>query len=39
MDAGLPLTGRGIGESFVLLDSFTRDFNTPEDYLNYVSEN
>lgn len=37
--AGLPLTGRGIGESFVLLDSFTRDFNTPEDYLNYVSEN
>lgn len=37
--AGLPLDGRAIGESFVILDSFTRDFNTPEDYLNYVSEN
>lgn len=37
--AGLPLFGRGIGESFVILDSFTRDFNTPEDYLNYLSKN
>lgn len=37
--AGLPLSGRGIGESFVILDSFTRDFNTPEDYLNYLSKN
>ncbi len=37
--AGLPLSGREIGKSFVILDSFTRDFNTPEDYLNYVSEN
>ena len=37
--AGLPLSGREIGKSFVVLDSFTRDFNTPEDYLNYVSEN
>jgi hypothetical protein len=37
--AGLPLNGRGIGESFVILDSFTRDFNTPEDYLNYLSKN
>lgn len=36
---GLPLNGRGIGESFVILDSFTRDFNTPEDYLNYLSKN
>ena len=37
--AGLPLSGRRIGESFVILDSFTRDFNTPEDYLNYLSKN
>ncbi len=37
--AGLPLPGRAIGESYVLLDSFTRDFNSPEDYLNYLSEN
>lgn len=37
--AGLPLAGRDIGKGYVLLDSFTRDFNTPEDYLNYLSEN
>ena len=32
--AGLPLCSRDIGKSYVLLDSFTRDFNTPEDFLN-----
>ncbi len=37
--AGLPLAGRDIGRGYVLLDSFTRDFNTPEDYLGFVSEN
>lgn len=36
--AGLPLPGRGIGGSYVLLDSFTRDFNSPEDYLDYLAE-
>ncbi len=36
--AQLPLPGRAIGENYVLLDSFTRDFNSPEDYLNYLSE-
>lgn len=37
--AGLPLEGRDIGRSYVLLDSFTRDFNSPEDYLKFASEN
>ncbi len=37
--AQLPLAGREIGESYVLLDSFTRDFNSPEDYLSYLAEN
>ena len=36
--AGLPLNGREIGRSYVLLDSFTRDFNSPEDYLGYLAE-
>ncbi len=36
--AQLPLSGRGIGRDYVLLDSFTRDFNSPEDYLNFLSE-
>ena len=36
--AGYPLTVRRTGESYVLLDSFTRDFNSPEDYLDFMSE-
>ena len=36
--AGLPLGGRSIGKSYVLLDSFTRDFNSPDDYLSFISE-
>lgn len=36
--AGMPLPGRGIGGSFVTLDSFTRDFNSPEDYLGFISK-
>lgn len=37
--AQLPLGGRGIGKSYVLLDSFTRDFNSPDDYLRFIAEN
>jgi hypothetical protein len=37
--AGYPLTGRRVGKNYVLLDSFTRDFNSPEDYLDFMSEN
>lgn len=36
--AELPLMGREIGRGYVMLDSFTRDFNCPEDYLSYISE-
>jgi hypothetical protein len=35
--AGLSLEGRETGKSYVLLDSFTRDFNSPEDYLGFIS--
>lgn len=35
--AGLPLESREIGSGYVLVDSFTRDFNTPEDYLEFIS--
>ena len=37
--AQLPLCSREIGKSYVLLDSFTRDFNTPEDFLNSEFKN
>lgn len=37
--AGLPLTGRQIGKNYVFLDSFTRDFNSPDDYISFISEN
>lgn len=36
--AGLPAEGRALGRGYVLLDSFTRDFNSPEDYLEWLSE-
>ena len=36
---GFELTGRRTGKNYVLLDSFTRDFNSPDDYLNFLSEN
>ena len=36
--AGLPIGGRRVGKSYVLLDSFTRDFNSPDDYLSFISE-
>ena len=36
--AGLPLGGRSIGKSYVLLDSFTRALNSPDDYLSFISE-
>lgn len=37
--AGLPLQGRQTGNNYVLLDSFTRDFNSPDDYISFISEN
>ena len=36
--AGLPLMGRDIGSGYVVLDSLTRDFNTPEDYLEFTAQ-
>lgn len=36
--AGLPLEGRETGPRYILVDSFTRDFNTPEDYLEFASQ-
>lgn len=36
--ASLPLMGRDIGPGYVVLDSFTRDFNTPEDYLEFTAQ-
>lgn len=36
--ASLPLMGRDIGSGYVVLDSFTRDFNTPEDYLEFTAQ-
>ncbi|MGM9591418.1 MAG: hypothetical protein ACI3VK_01710 [Oscillospiraceae bacterium] len=35
--AGLPLESRETGPDYILVDSFTRDFNTPEDYLEFTS--
>ena len=37
--AGLPLEGRAIGSGFITLDSFTRDFNSPDDYVSFIEEN
>ena len=36
--AGLPLEGKAVGKSFLTVDSFTRDFNAPEDYLAFLAE-
>ncbi len=36
--AGLPLESREIGSGFVFADSFTRDFNSPEDYLDFAAQ-
>lgn len=36
---GLPLEGRSIGKNYVFVDSFTRDFNTPEEYLEFAGQN
>ncbi len=35
--AGLPLETREIGADYLVVDSFTRDFNTPEDYTEFLS--
>lgn len=37
--AGLPLMGRDVGSDYIVLDSFTRDFNSPEDYLGFAPKN
>ena len=35
---GMPLETREIGEGYILLDDGTRDFNTPEDWIDYQAE-
>lgn len=35
--AGLPLEGRETGRDYLAVDSFTRDFNSPEDYRDFIS--
>lgn len=35
--AGLPLESRETGPDYIFVDSFTRDFNTPGDYLEFTS--
>ena len=36
--AGMPLEGRKIGEYFIRVDNSTRDFNSPEDYSEFLAE-
>lgn len=36
--AGLPLEGRAVGKGYLTMDSFTRDFNAPEDYIEFIAE-
>lgn len=37
--AGMPLEGKAIGPCFIRVDNSTRDFNSPEDYNEYVGKN
>ena len=36
--AGLPLESREIGDGYLITDSFTRDFNSPDDYNDFIAE-
>ena len=35
--AGLPLESREIGSGYLITDSFTRDFNSPDDYEEFIA--
>lgn len=35
--AGLPLESREIGKGYLISDSFTRDFNSPDDYKEFIA--
>ena len=35
--AGLPLESREIGSGYLITDSFTRDFNSPDDYNEFIA--
>lgn len=35
--AGLPLESREIGKGYLITDSFTRDFNSPDDYKEFIA--
>lgn len=35
--AGLPLESREIGGGYLITDSFTRDFNSPDDYNEFIA--
>ena len=35
--AGLPLESREIGRGYLITDSFTRDFNSPDDYNDFIA--
>ncbi len=37
MYAGLPLESREIGAGYLVVDSFTRDFNSPQDYMEFIA--
>lgn len=37
MYAGLPLESREIGAGYLIVDSFTRDFNSPQDYMEFIA--
>lgn len=37
MYAGLPLESREIGKGYLVVDSFTRDFNSPQDYMEFIA--
>ena len=37
--AGMPLEGKAIGGSFIRVDNSTQDFNSPEDYAEFLRKN
>lgn len=37
--AGMPLEGKAIGASFIRVDNSTQDFNSPEDYAEFLRKN
>ena len=37
--AGMPLEGKAVGGSFIRIDNSTRDFNSPEDYTDFMAKN